>query len=335
MMTHAPSRDPHSLTFPIDTPPDFRFEQVAAYLSRSANECLFSVAEGTLTRCIPVTDKLRPIVRIRPATDGRLNIEMELGPGTPGSAATGIRADGPADSGSSTDPDSELTMAVRSIRQFVSEWLDLHADLAPFYELASRDPLLRDAAARFRGLRLVGVPDLFEAVAWAIVGQQINLPFAYTLKRRLVETFGSSVTDSEGSRHWLFPTAERIAGLRAADLTALKMTAGKAEYLLRVASLIRDGALTKTQLLAAGDAPSAERMLTAIRGIGPWTAHYVAMRCLRYRDAFPIQDVGLHLAIRHRLGLDRKPTLPEIRQYASAWRGWEAYAVFYLWRTLY
>ena len=334
MKHHMPSRAPKPLTLQLDAPPDFRFEQLAAYLARSSNECLFSVADGTLTRCIPVTDKLRPIVRIRQAPDGRLNVSIELDTRTFDSDAT-IRAEGPLGSEGSAEADNVKMLVDRHIRQYVTEWLDLHTDLSPFYELASRDRLLRMPAERFRGLRLVGVPDLFEAVAWAILGQQINLPFAYTLKRRLVEAFGSSVTDAEGNRHWLFPTAERIAGLQAMDLTELKMTAGKAEYLLRVAGLIRDGALSKAQLLAAGDAPTAERMLTAIRGIGPWTAHYVAMRCLRYRDAFPIQDVGLHLAIQHELGLDRKPTLPEIRQFSSAWRGWEAYAVVYLWRTLY
>jgi len=331
-MMHTPSRVPPPLKLQLEVPPDFRFEQVLAYLARSANECLFSVANGTLTRCIPVADKLLPIVRIRSAADDRLTVEIELDTRSFGSASAALYTDEPM---RSADVEEQSLLAIGRVRQYVTEWLDLHTDLTPFYKLAARDGLLRGPVAQFRGLRLVGVPDLFEAIAWAILGQQINLTFAYTLKRRLVEAFGSSVSDGEGRQHWLFPTAERIAGLQATDLTALKMTAGKAEYLLRAAGLIRDGALSKAELLAAGDAPSAERMLTAIRGIGPWTAHYVAMRCLRYRDAFPIQDVGLHLAIQHELGLDRKPALPEIRQFASAWRGWEAYAVFYLWRTLY
>lgn len=334
-MMPLPVQEPLSWPLQLDTPPDYRFDQVAAYLARSANECLFSVADGTLTRCIPFTDELQPIVRIRQDADGRLNVAIELDPGRTGTDAATGRSEDTQDSEKSTQAETLKDTVSRYVRQYVMEWLDTGTDLTTFYEMASRDRVLRDAAARFRGLRLVGVPDLFEAVAWAILGQQINLPFAYTLKRRLVETFGDSMKDAEGARHWIFPSAERIADLQAADLTALKMTAGKADYLLRAATLIREGALSKEQLLAAGDAPSAERLLTAIRGIGPWTAHYVAMRCLRYRDAFPIQDVGLHLAIQHALKLGRKPTLPEIRQYASAWRGWEAYAVFYLWRTLY
>jgi len=79
----------------------------------------------------------------------------------------------------------------------------------------------------------------------------------------------------------------------------------------------------------------AEQQLTSIRGIGPWTANYVLMRCLRYPDAFPIADVGLRNAIKYITKADRKPTKEEILVYAKDWRGFESYATFYLWRYLY
>lgn len=69
-------------------------------------------------------------------------------------------------------------------------------------------------------------------------------------------------------------------------------------------------------------------------GFGPWTANYVMMRCLRDPSAFPIEDVGLHNALKQQLKLSEKPGLAEIRQLAAAWQGWEAYATFYLWRSL-
>jgi DNA-3-methyladenine glycosylase II len=163
----------------------------------------------------------------------------------------------------------------------------------------------------------------------------LGLTFAYTLKRRLVETFGEYAMDDDGTRHWMFPSPERIAALQVPDLAGLQMTVKKAEYLIGTAARIAEGSLSKTILLSAGGLASAERILTAVHGIGPWTAHYVAMRCLRFTSALPIQDVGLHLAIQKLLGSDRKPTLAEIRQYASNWAGWESYATFYLWRTLY
>ncbi|KJB85203.1 hypothetical protein AZ66_26120, partial [Paenibacillus sp. E194] len=186
----------------------------------------------------------------------------------------------------------------------------------------------------FSGLRIIGIPDLFEAMSWGIIGQQINLAFAYTLKRRLVEHFGKRIT-CDGNTYWIYPTAHDIASLTVQDLQQLRMTERKCEYLIHTAQLIADKRLSKEMLLAAGDFKQAEQMLTQIRGIGPWTANYVLMRCLRMPSAFPIDDVGLHNAIRHRLGSDRKPTKSELREMSEKWSGWEAYATFYLWRYLY
>lgn len=73
----------------------------------------------------------------------------------------------------------------------------------------------------------------------------------------------------------------------------------------------------------------------AIRGVGAWTADYVMMKCLHHPAAFPIADVGLHQAIKRQLGLERKPTIEEIEEMSTNWGGWQAYATFYLWRSLY
>jgi DNA-3-methyladenine glycosylase II len=78
-----------------------------------------------------------------------------------------------------------------------------------------------------------------------------------------------------------------------------------------------------------------EKSLIKIRGIGPWTANYVLMRCLRFPTAFPIDDVGLINAIKTLLNMDRKPTKDEILALSIPWANWESYATFYLWRVLY
>ncbi|QJC54193.1 DNA-3-methyladenine glycosylase 2 family protein [Paenibacillus albicereus] len=219
------------------------------------------------------------------------------------------------------------------VRRYAEEWFDLDRDLAPFYRLTDADPLLREVGQTLRGLRMVGIPDLFEAACWGIIGQQINLPFAYALKKRFTETFGSSV-QHEGETYWSFPKPEAVAALEPPDIAALQMTTRKSEYLIGVAGRVADGTLDKRELEAA-DWAEAEKRLTAIRGIGPWTAHYVMMRCLRMAEALPAADVGLQHAIRIAAGMDRKPTAAEVREQARAWAGWEAYATFYLWRTLY
>ncbi|MGN7453969.1 DNA-3-methyladenine glycosylase family protein [Paenibacillus pasadenensis] len=219
------------------------------------------------------------------------------------------------------------------VRRYAEEWFDLDRDLAPFYRLAAADPLLKEAAETFRGLRMVGIPDLFEAACWGIIGQQINLPFAYALKKRFTESFGRSVRHG-GWTYWCFPKPAAVAALEPSDIAALQMTTRKSEYLIGVARHVAAGELDKRELAAAGWS-AAEKRLTAVRGIGPWTAHYVMMRCLRMAEALPAADVGLQHAIRVQAGLERKPTEPEVREHARAWAGWEAYATFYLWRTLY
>ena len=130
------------------------------------------------------------------------------------------------------------------------DWFDLDTDLKPYYEMAEKDPLLQQAVSEFYGLRNIGIPDLFEALCWGILGQQINLTYAYTLKRRFVETFGSSI-EWEGQSYWIFPKPKDIAKLTVEDLAPLKMTVKKCEYLIGVAQLIADGSLSKE--LSTGD----------------------------------------------------------------------------------
>ncbi|WP_332262477.1 DNA-3-methyladenine glycosylase family protein [Paenibacillus sp. GSMTC-2017] len=221
-----------------------------------------------------------------------------------------------------------------AVEEYVKDWFDLHRDLSPFYELAGGDPLLNEPVNQFYGLRVMGISDLFEAMCWGIIGQQINLAFAYTLKRRFVETYGRAV-EANGEVYWLFPKPETIAALTVIDLEPLRMTVKKSEYLIETAKHIVSGKLTKEILLQGDSLETAEKQLVSIRGIGPWTAHYVIMRCLRFPTAFPIDDVGLHNAIKHVLGMDRKPTKKELLELSYGWSGWESYATFYLWRLLY
>lgn len=222
----------------------------------------------------------------------------------------------------------------QAVARYVSDWLDLERDLSPFYQMAGGDPLLKRLAERYYGLRLIGIPDLFEALAWSVIGQQINLNFAYTLKKRLVETFGEKITN-EGREFWMFPSPETVAGLSPEMLLKMQFSRNKAEYLIGIARRISSGELSKEAILKEGNDLNAMRSkLLEIRGVGQWTADYVLMKCFRLPSAFPIGDVGLHNALKIQLGLSQKPSLKEIEKIAAGWKDWEAYATFYLWRSL-
>ncbi|MUT65721.1 DNA-3-methyladenine glycosylase [Paenibacillus sp. NEAU-GSW1] len=295
------------------TPPEpFSFEQNMNYLSRSLGECMHRIVGSRIRKAIACKDGTTVVVEVSDGRNDGLIVQV-LEP-----------------RGSLPLPDETLD----AVAEYVMDWFDLQTALHPFLRMAERDPLLAGAAREFEGLRIMGIPDFFEAICWGIIGQQINLSYAYTLKRRFVEKYGKSIV-CEGELYWLFPKPEDIAALTVHELDALRMTTRKSEYLIGVANLIAEGSLTKEKLLALGDLKKAERTLVDIRGIGPWTANYVLMRCLRMPSAFPIDDVGLHNAIKHVLGSDSKPTKEEIMKLSAGWAGWEAYATFYLWRWLY
>ncbi|MCH4568079.1 DNA-3-methyladenine glycosylase [Bacillus sp. ES1-5] len=293
----------------LAVPTEFSFQENLRYLSRSNNECMFHIEDNKIYKVIPVQD-VHPLVEISMNSDDNIQIRFLEESYT-----------------------SEESIC-EAVAHYVKEWFDLTTDLAPFYTLAKHDVLLQGPIEQYNGLRTLGIPDLFEALSWGIIGQQINLTYAYTLKRRLVEHFGNYVEWND-RKHWIFPSPERIANLHVEDLKNLKMTTRKCEYVIGIAKLITEGKLSKESLLQIQDVQQAEKQLTAIHGIGPWTANYVLMRCLRFPSAFPIDDVGLHNAIKYITGSESKPTKQEIKDFAANWTNWESYATFYLWRVLY
>lgn len=300
----------HGQDMLISVPKEFSFTENYSHLSTATNESLYTLRDGMIYKAIAV-DQEAAIVEISNYDEHHILIRF-------------------------VDEHQSISSALRiGVAQYVYDWFDLGTDLALFYKMAAQDPLLEQAVVSFYGLRNMGIPDLYEAICWGILGQQINLGFAYTLKRRLVEHFGQALT-YEGETYWLFPTAETIASLTVDELSAAGMTTvKKCEYLIDTAKLIVDGTLSKEQLLQVTDVKQAEKLLVKIRGIGPWTAHYVLMRCLRMPSAFPIDDVGLHNSIKHVLKMDAKPTKAHILELSAGWTLWESYATFYLWRFLY
>ncbi len=288
----------------VATPPDFNFAECLAILGRSDQELLHTIEDEHISKLLAVGDE--SILFDVSYSESALQIDFpHHTPSEQGQQAVG---------------------------RYVADWFDLDTDLQPFYAMAASDPVLQEVVQQHAGLRVMGLPDLFEALSWAVIGQQINLTFAYTLKRRLIENFGSSLTVGEVD-YWAFPSAETIASLQVEQLRALQFSGRKAEYLIHIAQELAEARLVKDELIGQTE-QQVEKQLVAIRGVGPWSAHYVMMKCLRFHSAFPITDVGLHNALKQQLGMDRKPTIAEIEDLAKPWTGWQAYATFYLWRVL-
>lgn len=295
-------------SFKLSVPAPFSFRLCLDYLLGSNSECLYEVGEDYIRRLVSLGGK-----DVLLQVDCRDNLGLEVT----------ILYGGPLDAAEQLEAAS-----------YVSTWFDLKRDLAPFYRMAESDERLAGVVQKLSGLRLMGIPDLFEALCWAILGQQVNLAFAYTLKERLTSAYGDSV-QWEGNVYRRFPTPEQMLRASADDLGALKLSRMKSATILEVARQMAAGELTRAGLLAMDSFDDMEKSLVSITGIGPWTAHYVRMRCLGDPAAFPIGDVGLHNAVKSLLSLEEKPSLGLLKEMFNDWRGWEAYATFYLWRTLY
>src|SRR5205085_7874134 len=131
------------------------------------------------------------------------------------------------------------------------------------------------------------------------------------LKQRFVESFGEKM-ECEGQTYHLFPRPARIASLVDADLLPLQFSRQKAAYTINIAKAFVNGQISKEKLKGLSLA-EAKEVLMKIKGIGNWTANYALMRTYRYPDAFPLEDAGLHNALKKLLGLKNKPSVKRVK----------------------
>jgi AraC family transcriptional regulator of adaptative response / DNA-3-methyladenine glycosylase II len=215
-----------------------------------------------------------------------------------------------------------LPAIVRRVRRV----FDLGADVAAITSHLSRDPLLAPLIAQRPGLRAPGGWEGFELAVRAVLGQQVSVSAARQLAGRLVTLCGKRLPKSATSHPNLshaFPTAERLA---AADLSSLGMPAARRATLKALA----EAAVSDPHLFRSfGTIENAIERLRSIRGVGEWTAQYIALRALREPDAFPASDAGL---LRGAGAIDgERPTPAGLLRRAEPWRPWRAYAAQYLW----
>jgi DNA-3-methyladenine glycosylase II len=205
--------------------------------------------------------------------------------------------------------------------------LGLRIDPAPFEAAVRADPLFAPLVARQPGLRVIQAATVFEALTWAIIGQQINLPFAIALRRSFIEQAGRP----HASGLWCYPEATDVARLDIEQLTTRKFSRAKAETLLRLARLVADGDLSLTR---TADATQVSERLLAVKGIGPWTVNYALLRGYGYPDCSLHGDVAVRSAIGRLRGSAARPDLREAEAFLHAYRPHRTMAAAYLWASL-
>ncbi|MFY0594343.1 DNA-3-methyladenine glycosylase family protein [Roseivirga sp.] len=291
-------------TITLPTPDLFDFDQCLFFLDRGYDECLYQLSDRLVLRAIEFEGTLIPFSITE--KEGKLLIEIE----------------------------SSVTVeAQKQVLAYVNEWFDIDRDLSPFYELLSVTKSLKPLLEKYKGLRLIGIPSLFEALCWSVIGQQINLTFAFKLKRRLVETYGKSIK-FKGHTLYHFPSPESLAALDEDYLRTQQYSRGKIKYIKNVAEAFLNHGLSKKALAQIPDFESRQQTLTAIKGIGVWSANYALMKTLHQPEAIPFGDTGLTQSLYNlKIIADRKDE-PAIVAFFEEMKGWEAYTVFYLWRSL-
>jgi AraC family transcriptional regulator of adaptative response / DNA-3-methyladenine glycosylase II len=217
-----------------------------------------------------------------------------------------------------------LTPALPRLMADLRQLLDLDADPAPIAAC------LVERFAGLEGLRVPGTLDGFELAVRGILGQQITVAAARTLATRLVQTLGQPIpfpTPNLALTH-LFPSAAQLARTPADRLGELGIVKQRQAAILALAQAVASGHIS---LRPGGDVVQTTAALQALPGIGPWTASYIAMRALRWPDAFPAGDVALQSALGVR---QHKTPAAEAERLSQAWRPWRSYAVVRAWHTL-
>ncbi len=280
--------------FMLHLPSGYRAKEILAYHARDP-ESVCERSEGTR------------VWKALHTADGPAVLEISI---EPGQAWARVHADAKLGRGS-----------MAALHGAALRILALTNDVTPF---ETRHPAF---VQNRRGLRLPLLPTGFDALCWGIIGQQINIKFAVSLRRELIEIAGERVGDMRAH-----PTPESVANIDVATLAGRRYSRSKARYLVEAAQAVASGQLD-IEGLPAGSAIAAEKALTARHGIGTWTARYVLMRG-GFADAAPVGDSALATALQRLHQLPDRPDANQTARMMSRFAPHRALATMHLWTYL-
>ncbi len=274
--------------------PPFDFGLMLSFLAKRVMPGIERVCDNSYERVVGPVDA-STLVRVS-ARPGKTELSLEI---------------------SNTDP-QRIPDIVRRVRRM----FDLDADLAAVHSVLSQEPLLAAGIARRPGLRVPGGWDGFEVAVRAVLGQQISVAGATTLAHRLVQAYGQERPDAPHGLNRCFPRADALVN---APLEQIGLPSARAETIRGLADAVLHG---RVGFHAGQRLDAVVRTFTSLRGIGDWTANYIAMRGLGHPDAFPAGD----LVLQQVLGQGKRLSEREAEARSQAWRPWRAYAVLHLWQ---
>lgn len=290
---------PKELPLRLPYRPPFAANALLSFLAARAVPGVEDVHDGTYRRGVPAREGPTAVIAMTPHPAGYVTVDTSAG-------------------------EVRNVHDLAAIIEGARHTFDLDADPETIDASLTQDRTLAPLVRRTPGMRVPGTFDAFELVVRAIFGQQVSVPGARTSLGRFAERFGTSLDRPGRSVTHLFPTADRVAEIPP---EAFEMPRGRAEAIHRVAELV---ALGQLDLSGSASPEVALHILGEVRGIGPWTLAYVAMRALRDPDAFIAGDLGVRKGC-EALGLPSGTE--ELFERAERWRPWRAYAVMHLWHA--
>ncbi len=287
--------------FTIALPDGFRADGVLRYLGRDPASILERVRGSELAKGLMLADG-PAVLRMRFEADA---------------AVCAVDADRPL-----------CAESMREVHAAAVRMLNLASDPASFERQVERRADLARLIEGRRGLRIPLTATPWECLLWAIVGQQVNLAFAYTLRTVVAELAGQPAGDGLRAH----PTPEAVAALDYDELTGRQFSRRKAEYVIDTARLIASG-----ELRIDGEremATTLERRMLDVRGLGPWSVNYFLMRGAGFADCIPIGDAGLTAALQRFFDLDHRPGPAETRERMEPFAPYRSLATYHLWSSL-
>jgi AraC family transcriptional regulator of adaptative response / DNA-3-methyladenine glycosylase II len=284
-----------SIALRMEYRPPFDFQAMLDFLSRRAIPGVEAVVDGGYRRTVEIGAASGLVSVVHDPSRAHLlaNVSLSLAP--------------------------KLMVIVSRLRAL----FDLDAQPSVIEEHLSTDPLIRECVVSCPGLRVPGAFDPFETSVRAILGQQVSVGAATTLSGRIAKTFGKPLVPSGGLDR-AFPSPAALERAGAKRVAAIGMPLSRARAIIELARAVSRSRID----LSGGSAPEdVVARLIDLPGIGEWTAHYLAMRVLRWSNAFPSGDLG----VRRALGVK---TASAARARAKSWEPWRAYAVMHLWRGI-
>ncbi|SCK30837.1 DNA-3-methyladenine glycosylase [Vogesella sp. LIG4] len=234
----------------------------------------------------------------------------------PGHAEASLLLDG------SAQPDDAAQLATT-----VRHMLGLTQPVEAFEAALADHPQLGPLLARQSGLRVPQTASAFEALAWAIIGQQISVAAAVSIRRRFIQAAGQR----HSSGLYCLPDADCVAAMDEATLRGAGCTQGKAQTLLRLAAAVAGGELPLAAWQFAPDAAQIGKQLATMRGIGPWTISYALLRGFAWLDGSLHGDVAVRRNLQRLLGRSDKLEAAEVEAWLAPFAPWRALVAAHLW----